>query len=196
MPRKNSTTWAVWNPVTSARLNQFNSDLDDLYTLGSDRLKIYRLSTDPAFQVTVWAGNYRVWTAEGQYAGGNITVSSSVTTYVMISSAGAIVTSTSGWNGQNARLGTVVSNGSWITAINIWKSDVIGWELGGGWFSNITSTTYTKGLLTSFTADAINYTLTYEGTWFNWRRMKTISNGTNTWTISYTWRFISWISKT
>lgn len=43
------------------------------------------------------------------------------------------------------------------------KPDLLGGLLGGSaGFSNITSTTYTKGLLTAFTADAINYTITYE----------------------------------
>ena len=60
MPRKNSTSWSVGNPVTAARQNAINSDLDDLYALGSDRLKVYRISTDPALQVTIGAGNYRV----------------------------------------------------------------------------------------------------------------------------------------
>lgn len=64
MPRKNSTSWSVGNPVTATRQNAINSDLDDLYALGSDRLKLYRISTDPALQVTIGAGNYRVGSAE------------------------------------------------------------------------------------------------------------------------------------
>lgn len=192
MPRQNSTTWVVGDPILAARLNKTNQDLDDLYLAGSDRLKIYRISTDPAFQVTIGAGTYRVGKAEGQYAGGTLTVSVSVTTYIMIDSAGAIQTSTVTWNGLYTRLGIVVSNGSGITSINIWRSDAVGWELSLAGFQNITSTTYSNGMLTAFTADWINHTVTYVYR----RRLKSITNGTNTWTINYSKGRLSTTVKT
>jgi hypothetical protein len=191
MPRKNSTTWNVGHAVTATRLNQINSDLDDLYTLWSDRMKVYRLSTDPALQVTIGAGIWRVGTAEWLYAGGTLTVANNVTTYIMISSAGAIVTSTSGWNWQNTRLAIVISSGGAITNITIWKNDAIWWELSSAWFQDITSTTYTNWLLMAFTADWVNFTLTYEK-----KKLKTITNWINTWTMNYLlWRLTT-TSKT
>ncbi len=98
MPRQNSTSWVPNDPITAARLEDFNQDIDDLYANGSDHLKVYHLATQPALQVTIGPGAYRVGSSEGQYAGGTLTVSSSVTTYIMINSAGVIQTSTSGWN--------------------------------------------------------------------------------------------------
>lgn len=95
MPRKNSTAWAPGNPVLATRLDDFNEDLDDIYTTGTDHLKVYRLAAHPALQVTIGPGTYRVGNAEGQYAGGTLTVGVSVTTYIMVNSAGAIQTSTS-----------------------------------------------------------------------------------------------------
>lgn len=58
-------------------------------------------------------------------------------------------------------------------------------------FNNITSTTYSKGLLTGFISDAVTFTITYK-----WKRINTIANGTNTWTINYVNGKISTISKT
>lgn len=190
MPRKNSTAWAAWNPVLATRLEAINTDLDDLYSTGSDRLKVYRISTDPAFRVTIGAGTYRVWNTEGQYAGGTLTVGASVTTYIMIDSAGTIQTSTSGWNGQYTRLAVVVSGVSTITSITDWRNKVVGGEIWAAGFSNITSTTYTKWLLTSFTADWVGWTITYEN-----RKPKTITNGVNTWTLTIVNGKISLISK-
>lgn len=60
MPRKNSTAWAPGNPVLATRLEAINTDIDDLYATGSDHLKVYRLAADPALQVTIGSGTYRV----------------------------------------------------------------------------------------------------------------------------------------
>lgn len=99
----------------------------------------------------------------------------------MINSGGTIVINTTGFVGTNAKLGTVVSSGGVITTINIFKIDAVGGDLGGAGFANITSTTYTAGLLTAFTADGISFTLTYVN-----RRLLTVNNGSNTWTATYT----------
>lgn len=131
MGRKNSTTWAAGNPITAARLQNFNQDLDDLYQYGVDRMRIYRLTTDPALQVTIGGGVWRVGDQEGTYAGGTVTVGATATTYIMIDNTGAIQTSTGGWNANHARLGVVVSSGGTITAITIHKIDAIGGSLAG-----------------------------------------------------------------
>ena len=192
MPRINSTSWSPNQPITAVRLTDFNEDIDDLYSKGSDRLKIYRIAADPAFRVTIGAGNFRVGKVEGQYAGGTLTVSASVTTYIMIDSSGAIQTSTVTWNGLYARLGIVVSNVSGITSINIWRSDAVWWELSLAWFQNITSTTYSNWMLTAFTADGISHTVTYV-----YRRViKSITNWTNTWTMNYSKGRLSTTVKT
>lgn len=34
--------------------------MDDLYQLGTDRMRVYRLATDPALQVTIGGGIWRV----------------------------------------------------------------------------------------------------------------------------------------
>ncbi len=165
--------------------------LTDIYANGDHRLRVYRETGDPAFQVKIGAWTYRVGTAEWQYAWGTLTVWASVTTYVMINSSWVIQTSTSSWNGQYARLATVTSNGSGITAISLWKNDVVGWEVGVDWFQNITSTTYTRGVLTWFVADSITWTITYK----RWN-IYTVSNGSNTWTANYSNGRLTTTSKT
>lgn len=110
MPRT-AKTWAAGDPITSAELNKVSTDLDTLFTMGGDRLLLYKLSTDGALVVRIGAGTYRVGVVEGQYAGGTVTVGATATTYVMINSAGAIQTSTSAWNGQYTKLGVIVSSG-------------------------------------------------------------------------------------
>ena len=59
------------------------------------------------------------------------------------------------------------------------------------WFNNISATTYNKWLLTGFISDGITFTITYK-----WRRINTIANGTNTWTVNYVNGKISTTSKT
>lgn len=191
MPRKNSTAWVPNAPITAVRLEDFNEDIDDAYATGSDHLKVYRLAADPALQVTIGPGTYRVGSVEGQYAGWTLTVGASVTTYIMIDSAGAIQTSTSAWNGQYTRLAVVVSGASTITSITDWRNKVVGGEIGVAGFGNITSTTYDKWRLTAFTADGVNFTITYSG-----YRIKTITNWTNTWTMSYSKGRLSTTVKT
>lgn len=192
MPRINSTAWTTWNPVLAARLEAFNQDIDNIYATGSDHFKVYHLSAQPALQVTIGPGTYRVWASEGQYAGWTLTVGVSVTTYIMINSLGVIQTSTSGWNGQYARLAVVVSNATVITSITDWRNKIVGGELGLDGFWNITSTTFSKWRLTAFVSDGINFTITYSG-----YRIKTITNGVNTWTP--TWNvsgLLTWMTKT
>lgn len=131
MPRKNSTTWSPNNPITAVRLEDFNEDIDDIYLTWSDNFKVYRLTWDPALQVRIGAGTYRVGWIEWQYAGGTITVGASVTTYIMINSAWVIQTSTSAWDGQYARLAVVVSGASTITSITDWRNKIIGGDFWG-----------------------------------------------------------------
>lgn len=113
-------------------VESFQQDqLDDLYLDGSHRLRVYRVSTDPALQVTIGAWGFRVGSLDGSYAGWTLTVADNVTTYVMINNGGSIVTSTSWWNGLYARLATVVSSGGVITSIGNYKSDAVGGDFWG-----------------------------------------------------------------
>jgi len=105
--------------------------LDDLYEEGTHRLRVYRLTGDPALQVRIGTGSYRVGSIDWLYAGGTLTVSNNVTTYVMINSGWVIQTSTSAWDGQYARLAIVVSSGGVITSITNYKSDSVGGDFGG-----------------------------------------------------------------
>ncbi len=131
MSRKNSQNWTSGQAITADRLNHFNQDIDDIYALWSDRMRIYRLSTDPALQVRIGAGAWRVWDTEGLYVGGTITIANNTTTYVMIDIAGNIQTSTSAWNPQYTRLAIVVASGWVITSITLHKNDAVGGLLSG-----------------------------------------------------------------
>jgi len=113
------------------RIDEEADRTDDLYAEGTHRLRVYRLTGDPALQVRIGTGSYRVGSIDWLYAGGTLTVSNNVTTYVMINSGGVIQTSTSAWDGQNARLALVVSSGGVITSITNYKSDSVGGDFGG-----------------------------------------------------------------
>jgi len=178
MPRLNSTTWSVGNAITATRMNQINSDLDDLYSTGSDRLKVF---DSGGLDVDIGAGTFRVGSTEWNYAGGTVAMTNNATNYVQIDSSGAIQVSTSAWNSNYTRLAIVITSGGDITSITLWRNDAIGGVMGASGFKNISATTYTKGLLTAFTADSTNYTLTYNKN----RQIKTITNGSNTWTMTY-----------
>jgi len=143
MSRTNSTDWAPWNPVTSARLQDFNEDIDNIYATGSDHFKVYHLSAQPALQVTIGPGTFRVWGTEWQYAGWTLTVSASVTTYIMIDTAGVIQTSTTAWNSLYTRLAVVVSGVSTITSITDWRNKVVGGVLWGIVFDDTQGTNTT-----------------------------------------------------
>lgn len=108
-----------------------NTRFTELEWNGSNRLKVYRLTGDPALQVRIWAGTYRVGSSEWIYAGWTLTVANNVTTYVMIDGSGTIQTSTSAWNILYARLWIVVSSGWAITSITLWRNDTVGWVLWG-----------------------------------------------------------------
>lgn len=178
MPRKNSTAWSVADPITAVRLNEINADVDDLYSTGSDRLKVWATT---GLNIQIWAGNYRIGSAEGVYAGGTTAVTNNATNYVMLTGAGTLNISTSGWNTNYLRLAKVIAAAGAITSIEVWRPDAVGWVLGGWGFKNITLTTYTNWQLTSFVWDGVTYTLTYTVS----GAIKTITNGANTWTASY-----------
>lgn len=150
MPRLNSTTWSVGNAITATRMNQINSDIDDLYSKGSDRLKVYVAT---GLNVTIGAGTYRVGSTEGNYAGGTVAMTNNATNYVQIDSSGVIQVSTSAWNSNYTRLAIVVTVSGAVTSVTLWRNDAIGGVMGASGFKNISATTYTNGLLTAFTAD-------------------------------------------
>jgi hypothetical protein len=187
MPRNNSTAWNIADPITAARLNQINADVDDLYSTGSDRLKVWAL---PGLDVEIWAGNYRVGSAEGIFAGTTETLTNNATNYISLTGAGIIDISISWWNTNYLRLAKVITLSGVIISVENWRPDGVGWVLGGGGFKNITSTTYTNWQLTSFIWDGVSYTLTYTIT----GSLSIITNGANTWSVSYDsfWNF-SWL---
>lgn len=178
MPRQNSTNWSTGDNISATRLQQINADLDDLYSNGSDRLKVY---ASTGLNILIGAGVFRVGSTEWIYAGGTVAMTNNATNYVQIDSSGTIQVSTSAWNANYTRLAIVVTLSGAISSIVVWRVDAIGWVMWASGFKNISAPTYTKGLLTAFTADWTNFTLTYNKN----RQVKTITNGANTWTMTY-----------
>lgn len=155
MPRT-STNWSVNDQITAARLQTIDADLDDLYSYGSDRLRVRTAVSGTALKIDISAGAARVGTTPLQYAGAtDISMTDNATNYVQIDAAGTIQLSTSAWTATYARLATVTTSGGAITAISIWKSDAVGGVLGG-----------IDPLITAKTAD---YTITVadDGKYFN-----------------------------
>lgn len=167
------------------------TQVTDIYANGDHRLRVYRETGDPALQVRIWAWAYRVWWAHGVYAGGTLTLPNDSTTYISLDVDWVIQTGID-WDDEQARVAKVITASWSVTNIELWKPDLVGGKLWGTWggFENITSTTYTQWLLTSLIADGVTYTLTYEK-----RKLKSIYNGANTWTATYSWNKISTTSK-
>lgn len=164
--------------MTAVRLNKINEDFDDIYSNWNDRLKAWVVSW---LNVQIGAGNYRIWSAEGTYAWGTQAVTDDATTYIMLTSAGALNTSNAGWNTNHLRIAKVIAEDGVITSLENWKPDGVGWVLGGGGFKNITSTNYENNILASFVADWVTFSITYNPN----NTIKTITNWANTWTASY-----------
>lgn len=144
MPRINSSNWNVNDQITAARLQDFNEDLDDIYSLGTDRGRVRTAASATALRIDIAAFNYRIGSSTGQYAGGtDIVVTNTATNYVEIDTSGVIQINTSGWtsDGTRGRLATVTCSGGVVTAISIWKPDLVGGLLGGSPSYTVTAKT-------------------------------------------------------
>lgn len=153
MPRINSSNWSVNDQITAARLQDFNEELDDIYTYGNDRGRVRTAISGTALKIDIAAFAYRVGSNSGLYAGGtDISVTNTATNYVMINDAGTIVINTSGFVTENARLATVVCSGGVVTSISIYKPDVVG----GSFlvFDGVTSTTMSGNATLTTASDA------------------------------------------
>lgn len=188
MPRTNSQNWSAGDQVSATRLQNINQDLDDVYSNGTDRLKVWVVSW---LDIQVWSWTYRIGSAEWIYAGGTATLTDNSTNYIMLTGGGVLNISTSTWDANFVRLAKAVTSGGNVTSLEIWKPDAVGWILGGGWFKNISSTVYNWiWQLTSFDGDGVTYTLTYNSSW----KLETITNWTNIWTASYDWSWrLTWL---
>jgi hypothetical protein len=185
MPRVNSQNAAVNDIVGPDVVNDINLDLDTLFSLGSDRGRVYAALSGSPLKVDIGSFSYRVGASSGIYAGAtDVVVANNVTNYIEMNTAGSVSVNSSGWDGQKARLATVVTSAGVITSINIYKPDVIGGSLGGTTgLQSVTSIVKDKfGRITQFLADGITYTLTYIGISF---RIKSVTNGSVTVTINY-----------
>ena len=69
MPRINSSDWSVNDPITAVRLQDFNEDIDDIYTLGTDRGRIRTAISGTPLMIDIAAFAWRVGSTSGQYAG-------------------------------------------------------------------------------------------------------------------------------
>lgn len=182
MPRKNSTTWVVNDLIEAARLNDINEDLDDIYDEGSDRGLAFEAASATPLNIDIPAFRFNVGWTFGEVADTiDFAVTDNATNYVEVDSLGTITNSTVNWTSTKWRIAKVITSWWAITSIENYRSDIIGWELWGGWsLKAITSTTYTEGFLTAMTADSVNYTMTYEH-----GRLKTVNDGSNTYTATY-----------
>lgn len=132
MSRTNSSNWSVNDAITAARLQDFNEDLDDLYSLGTDRARVRMAVSGTPLRIDISAFAWRIGSNHGQYAGAtDIVVTNTATNYVEMTAAGAIAINTTGWTTAYARLATVTCSGGVVTAISPWTPDLLGGEIGG-----------------------------------------------------------------
>tara|TARA_R110000868_G_scaffold123583_1_gene327157 strand:- start:1402 stop:3099 length:1698 start_codon:yes stop_codon:yes gene_type:complete len=171
MPRINSSDWSVNDPITAVRLQDFNEDIDDIYTLGTDRGRIRTAISGTPLMIDIAAFAWRVGSTSGQYAGAtDIAVSDSATNYVEIDATGTIAINTTSWTTNNARLGTVTCAGGVVTAISIWKPDVMGGDLATSTLVNVETLAGNKTITSTdeyyelLDPDGTNRTVTLETT--------------------------------
>lgn len=141
MPRENSTNWSSGDNVSATRLQQINADLDNLYSKGSDRLKVY---ASTGLNILIGAGVYRAWSTEWIYAGGTVAMTDNATNYVMINPSGSIIVSTSAWDTSNIKLAVVTTVSGVITSIVIWRVDAIGWVIWGWEWTYLSKKTFSN----------------------------------------------------
>lgn len=133
MPRLNSSNWAVNDQITAARLHDLNEDIDDMYQYGNDRGRVITAVSLTALRIDIRAFAYRIGQNSGQFAGATDTVvTNTATNYVEMDDTGTVQINTSGWTagGAYARLATVTCSGGVVTAISLWKPDLVGGTLG------------------------------------------------------------------
>lgn len=190
MPRMTPTR-VVGDPLSVIKINKINDDLDVLYSQWSDRLKVWAAW---GLDITIWWWVYNVWWSIWQYAWWTVTLTDNATNYIMITAGWSINVSTSWRNANYLRIATVTTLAWSVTAISIWRVDAVWWLLGGWWFKNISSTVYNyKWNLTSFIADWVSYTLTYD----SYDQIRTITNWWNTRTMTYDqkWNLLSTVES-
>jgi len=128
MPRKNSSTRAVNDTVTAARLEDINQDIDDLYSEWPDRLRVRKAISWTPLRIDITAGAYYIWSTSGVYAWWtDIVVTDAVTNYVMINNAWTITISTSARTAWLWRLAQVVCSGGAVTSIILRNNMVFWW---------------------------------------------------------------------
>lgn len=158
MTRIFSSDWNVDDDISAERLQDFNQEFDDLFSLGTDRGRIRLAISGTPLKIDVGAFAWRVGSTSGQFAGDtDIDVADDDTNYVEIDAANDIQINQSGWTTSHGRLGTVTCVGGDITAISIWKPDVVGGSLGGSSLVNIETLSTDRTLIsTDKTYQALN----------------------------------------
>lgn len=128
MPRENSQNWSTSDVVTAERMNDINEDLDDLYSNGSDRLRVYAAVSWTPLRVDIGAGAYYIWSTAGVYAWWtDVVVTDNATNYIMIDNAWSITISTSARTAWLWRLAQVICSSGEITSIILRNNMVFGW---------------------------------------------------------------------
>lgn len=127
MPRKNSSTRAVNDTVTAARLEDINQDIDDLYSEWPDRLRVRKAISWTPLRIDISAGAYYIWSSQGVYWWWtDIVVTNNATNYVMIDNAWTITISTSARTAWLWRLAQVICSGGAVTSIILRNNMVFG----------------------------------------------------------------------
>lgn len=165
--------------IAKEHFTQISQSINDLMDNGNDRLWV---KPNGGLSIIVTAGNARVGTSEIYYAGGTATLTDNATNYVELTGAGTINVSTIGWDTKFDKLAKITTSGGAITNIEHWKMDTVwGVMSASAGFKNVSNCVYNnKWELVQFTADSVQYNLTYER-----GALKTISFGEALYTMTY-----------
>lgn len=175
----------ISNYIAKEYLDVINEAIDDLYDNWNERIKA--IATWWLWiEVTDW--NVRVWSEEYYFEWWTATLTDDSTNYVMLDWAWNIIIDTTWRNQQYVKVATIITEDWAITWITQWKMDAVGGQLWWSWwFKNISDCVYKRWLLVYFIADWEEYNLTYER-----GRLKTVTSGEKTYTMTYEWGKLVW----
>lgn len=164
MPRQHSQNAAIGDAWNAQKVNDINTDLDDLFANGSDRGRVQLAMSETPLMIDIAAFTYRIGSGIGNYAGAtDVAVVDDADNYVEINSGGTVSINQVGWDPQKARLALVTALDGEITSITIYRPDVVGGDLSGGGEVDIDNLAFDQyGRLSYVEINSIPHTLTYQ----------------------------------
>lgn len=152
MPRDDSQNWSIGDQILASRLQAFNTEIDKILTHWSDKWRVVAAASASALKVDIAAFSFIVWAIKWIYAGTtDFSVTDNSINYIEINDSWVVASNTIGWTATKARIWKVTASGWIITAIEDWRPDVVGGELGGVSYDSVVATRLNTATPTTIT---------------------------------------------